>query len=108
MSILAERIRAEETKAAHADSLRFKARVRRDRLFGLWLAEEYLHLNEDLADAYADAYVDLDFLEHHRDDALLDKAERDLAGCGRSVSRHILERHLHQLARTAMHELVTT
>jgi hypothetical protein len=107
MTLLPERVQAEETKHGTQEMLRFKARTRRDRLFGLWLAKDYLHLNDEMAAQYADGLVHLDFAEGHRDVALLEKAHADLVACGRPLSRHILERHLQQLAKVAHDEVIT-
>ncbi|SNB76078.1 hypothetical protein SAMN07250955_11468 [Arboricoccus pini] len=105
MSLLPEKVQAEETGLSHEEMINFKARAERDRLFGLWLAKEYLHLDEAAAGAYAQDYVRFDFDHGHRDGALLERAHADLVACGRPVSLHILERHLHQLSKVA-HENV--
>lgn len=105
MSLLPEKVQAEETGLSHEELIRFKARAERDRRFGLWLAKEYLHLDDAAASTYAEGYIRFDFDHGHRDAALLEKAHADLVACGRPLSMHILERHLHQLNKEA-HEHV--
>jgi hypothetical protein len=60
MTTFDERERAYERKFAHDEELRFKATVRRNKLLGLWAAEQ-LGLSGADADAYAKEVIRADF-----------------------------------------------
>ncbi len=69
-----------EKKFAHDEELRFKATARRNKLLGLWAAEQLGKSGAD-ADAYAKEVVVADF-EEAGDDDVLRKVAGDLAGKG--------------------------
>ena len=69
-----------EKKFAHDEELRFKATARRNKLLGLWAAEQLGKTGAD-ADAYAKEVVVADF-EEAGDDDVLRKVVGDLAGTG--------------------------
>jgi hypothetical protein len=52
-----DRKRQEEAKYQHDEELRFKIRNRRNKLFGIWLAETHLGRSGDDAFAYAKEMV---------------------------------------------------
>jgi hypothetical protein len=60
MTTFDEREKAYERKFAHDEELRFKATVRRNKLLGLWAAEQ-LGLSGAEADAYAKDVIRADF-----------------------------------------------
>jgi hypothetical protein len=67
-----------EAKFAHDETLRFKATARRNRLLGLWAAEQ---LGKTDADAYATTVIASDFEEAGDEDVLRKvKADFDAAG----------------------------
>ena len=92
MTTFDEREKAFERKFAHDEELRFKATVRRNRLFGHWAAEK-LGLSGDEADAYAKSVVKADF-EEPGDDDVLRKVKGDFAAKGVDQSDHQIERTL--------------
>ena len=61
MTTFDDRERGEETKFKHDLELGFKIRNRRNKLFGLWIAQTYLGLSGDEAVAYAKDVVMADF-----------------------------------------------
>ena len=61
MTTFDERERGEETKFKHDLELGFKIRNRRNKLFGLWVAQDHLGLTGDAAVAYAKDVVMADF-----------------------------------------------
>ena len=69
-----------EKKFAHDEELRFKATARRNKLLGLWAAEQLGKTGAD-ADAYAKEVVVADF-EEAGDDDVLRKVAGDLAATG--------------------------
>ncbi len=77
MTTFDEREKAFEKKFVHDEELRFKATVRRDKLFGLWAAEK-LGLKGNEAEAYAKGVVKADFA-HPGDEDILGKVKADLA-----------------------------
>ncbi len=79
-----ERREAFERKFAHDEMLRFKARARRDRLFGLWAAE-LLGRKDGLADVYARGVVAADFIEPG-DEAVFEKVRADLRAGGLALA----------------------
>ena len=69
-----------EKKFAIEEELRFKADARRNRLLGLWVAEQ-LGLSGDAAASYAKEVVAADFEQPGAND-VVHKVMRDLAGKG--------------------------
>ena len=69
-----------EKKFVHDEELRFKATARRNKLLGLWAAEQLGKTGAD-ADAYAKDVVVADF-EEAGDDDVLRKVASDLAATG--------------------------
>ncbi|MDF2813788.1 MAG: hypothetical protein K0S56_4819 [Microvirga sp.] len=80
-----ERKDAFEKKFAHDEELRFKATARRNKLFGLWAAEQLGKSGTD-ADAYAKSVVLADF-EEAGDADVLRKVQADLSRKFRRVAR---------------------
>jgi hypothetical protein len=105
MTTFNERERGEEQKFKHSEELRFKARNRRNRLFGQWIAETYLGLQGEAAAEYAKEVVLADF-ESPGDDDMLGKIKADLAKVGQSLSEHILRKHLAELETVARQQVM--
>lgn len=105
MTTFEERERGEEHKFKHSEELRFKARNRRNRLFGQWIAETYLGLSGEAAAAYAKDVVMADF-ESPGDDDMLGKVKGDLVKAGRDVSDHLLRKHLAELETVAKQQVM--
>ncbi len=96
MTTFDDRERGEETKFKHDLELGFKIRNRRNKLFGLWVAQDHLGLVGDAATAYAKDVVMADF-ELPGDSDMLAKVKDDLAKAGKSVSDHALTKQLQAL-----------
>ena len=78
-----------ERKFAFDEELRFKSTARRNKLFGLWVAEK-LGKSGDDADAYAKSVVIADLAEAGDQDVIR-KVQADLDGVGISLSDGELE-----------------
>ena len=78
MTTFDERERGEETKYKHDLELGFKIRNRRNKLFGLWVAQSSSGSSGDAATAYAKEVVMADF-ELPGDSDMIDKVKVDLA-----------------------------
>jgi hypothetical protein len=84
-----------EKKFAHDEELRFKATARRNKLLGLWAAEQLGKSGDDAA-AYAKEVVVADF-EEAGDDDVLRKVVSDLAPTG-VTEQQVREKMLELLA----------
>ena len=93
MTTFEERERSEEAKFRHDQELGFRIRNRRNKLFGLWVAQTHLGLSGDAAAAYAKDVVMADFDQPGERD-MLDKVKADLRQAGKDVSDHLLEKHV--------------
>jgi hypothetical protein len=92
-----------EKKFAHDEELRFKAMARRNRLFGLWVAEQLGRSGAE-ADAYARSVVMADF-EEAGDQDVLRKVRADLEAAGKTVSEADLRRRMDELLTRAAEEI---
>jgi hypothetical protein len=101
-----DRQRAEETKFQHDQELQFRARNRRNKLFGLWIAREHLRLPEAEQAEYALSVVMADF-EHPGDEDVIAKVRSDLLEKGIDLSAHILERHLLEFEHLARRQVMS-
>ena len=93
MTTFDNREKGEEALYKHDQELSFKIRNRRNKLFGIWLAETHLGKSGEDAFAYAKGTVMAAF-EHAGDEALLEKVKVDLAAAGVELSDFLLEKHL--------------
>jgi hypothetical protein len=73
-----------EAKFAHDEALKFKAEARRNRLLGLWVAEQ-LGLSGEAANEYARTVVAAEFGENRGADVVA-KVMADLAAKGITVT----------------------
>jgi hypothetical protein len=103
MTLFNEREDAFEKQFAHDEELRFKARARRNKLLGLWVAER-LGKTGDEAETYAKSLVLADF-EKAGDGNVLRKIRHDLEGSGQSVSEAELQAKFTQLTAHAIEEI---
>jgi hypothetical protein len=85
MTSFNEREQGFERKFAHDEELQFKARARRNKLLGVWAAEQ-AGLSGDAAAAYAKDIVAVD-LERAGDDDVIDKVLGDLISAGLEFKR---------------------
>ena len=80
MTSFEDREKGEEAKFHHEQELAFKARARRNHLFGLWAAEK-LGLDAAAAENYARELMTAAFGKHG-DEAVLAKIEADFKAKG--------------------------
>lgn len=106
MSSFNERERTEEAKFKHEQELAFKIRNRRNKLFGLWIAEEHLGLSGDAALAYAKDVVMADF-DLPGDEDIFTKVKADLSKAGKSLSDHLLKKHLQECETIARNQVMS-
>jgi hypothetical protein len=100
-----DRKRSEEAKYQHDQELQFKARNRRNKLFGLWIAEEHLGLHGEEAMAYAKEVVMADF-DLPGDQDIFTKVKADLSQAGKTLSDHLLEKHLKECEAIAKQQVM--
>ena len=84
MTIFDKREEGFEAKFAHDEELKFKAEARRNKLLGLWVAEQ-LGLSDEGAKDYARTVVAAEFGEG-RDADVVAKVMADLAAKGVAVT----------------------
>lgn len=92
-----------ETHFKHKEELRFKATARRNKLFGLWVAEQ-MGLAGASADAYAKEMVSADFARPGDSD-VIEKAMTDLKRAGVEVSEHHLRKEFDRLMKIARKQM---
>ncbi|MGO4526857.1 DUF1476 domain-containing protein [Microvirga sp. 2MCAF35] len=100
MTAFDDRRNAFEKQFAHDEDLRFKATARRNKLFGLWVADR-LGKTGDEAEAYAKSVVLADF-EEAGDADVLRKVSKDLEAAGQSTGETELTAKLAQLTERAI------
>lgn len=100
MTTFDRREEAFEKQFAHDEELRFKATARRNKLLGLWAAEQ-LGLKGAEADSYALALVMSEF-EDTADHDVLHKIRKDFDAKGISQSDHQIGRHATELMAQAI------
>lgn len=98
-----EREKAFEAKFKLDEELRFKATARRNRLLGVWAAEQ-MGLNESEAEAYAKEVVKADF-EEPGDDDVLQKVLTDLQGKGVETSERLVRKQMDELMGVAVEQV---
>ena len=103
MSSFDQRGDAFENKYALDENLRFKAEARRNKLLGLWTAEQ-LGLSGDAAAAYAKEVVAADF-EEAGDADVLRKVHGDLTAKGVAVTEPTIRAKMHELMATAVEQV---
>ncbi|WP_445505281.1 DUF1476 domain-containing protein [Microvirga sp. G4-2] len=103
MTLFNEREDTFEKQFAHDQELRFKATARRNKLLGLWVAEQ-LGKTGDEADAYARTVVRADFQEPGDADVLR-KVRQDLDSAGKTMGEAELGAKLQQLMAQAIEEI---
>ena len=99
MSTFDERQKGFEAKYKHDQETQFKVTARRNKLLGLWAAEQ-LGLSGAEAEAYAKSVVAADF-EKPGDDDVLHKIMSDFSAKGVQVSEQALRRRMADLTQTA-------
>ncbi len=92
-----------ETRYKHDQELDFKAGARRNKLLGLWAAEQ-MGITGESADAYAKEVVLADF-ERPGDEDVLEKVLKDLTDKGLDVSAHRVRKEMDQLMEVAREQV---
>ena len=95
MSAFEDRKKAAEAKYKHDQEFQFKVIARRNKLLGLWAAEQMGITGSD-ADAYAKQVVMSDF-DEPGDDDVLRKVLGDLTGKGVEADQRSVRREMDRL-----------
>ena len=103
MSTFDKRQKGFEGKFAHDQELQFKAEARRNKLLGLWAAEQ-MGLSGDEAAAYAKEVIKADF-EEPGDEDVFRKVRGDFDAKGIEQSDHQIRRTMDELMQTAMEQI---
>ena len=93
-----------EAKYQHDQETLFKITARRNKLLGLWAAEQ-MNLSGADADAYAKEVVVADF-EEAGDDDVLRKVLGDLTGNGVNLDEKAVRKQMDALMATAQQQIV--
>src|SRR5688572_2798793 len=103
MSTFDERQKGFEAKYKHDQDTQFKITARRNKLLGLWAAEQ-IGVSGAEAEAYARTVVAADF-EKPGDDDVVAKLMADLSAKGVQVSEHALRKRMADLTMTAREQV---
>jgi hypothetical protein len=103
MSTFDKREEGFERKFAHDEEVRFKARARRNKMLGLWAAQQ-LGLAGDAAEAYAKEIVVVDF-EEPGDDDVFRRIRRDFDAKAVAQSDHQIRRTMEELMAKAVEDV---
>lgn len=103
MSGIDDRRKAMDAKLHHDGELRFKVNNRRNKLLGLWLAEQF-GLTGDEADAYAKTVVLSDF-EAPGDEDVVKKVMTDIQQRAAEVSEPAVRDKMTTLLETAKDQI---
>jgi hypothetical protein len=104
MSTFDEREKGFEQKYKHDQELQFKVNARRNKLLGLWAAEQ-MGMTGSAAEAYAKEVVAADF-EKPGDSDVIEKVLKDLQAKGRSVTEGQIRKQLDQFLAVAKEQLM--
>ena len=103
MSTFDEREKGFEAKYKHDQEIRFKVTARRNRLLGLWVAEQ-LGLSGTEADEYAKSVIAAD-LEKPGDEDVVGKVIADLSAKGIQMSEHALRKRIAEFTEIARQQI---
>src|SRR5579883_2100313 len=103
MTTFDKREEAFEKQFAHDEELRFKATARRNKLLGLWAAQQ-LGLSGAEADSYALSVVMSAFDDSAEHD-VLKKIRKDFDAKGVAQSDHQISRHMNELMGKAIEDV---
>jgi hypothetical protein len=93
-----------EGRYAHDQELEFKATVRRNKMLGLWVAEQLGKTGDD-AEAYAKEVIKSDFEEAGHEDVYR-KVKGDLDAAGVDVSEHTVRTKMDQFLAEAREQVM--
>ena len=99
MSGFKKRKQDAENRFKHDQELEFKANARRNKLLGLWAAEQ-MGVSGDAADEYAKEVVVSDF-DRPGDEDVLEKVLKDLTDKGLDMSSSKLRKEMDRLMEIA-------
>ncbi len=105
MSGIDDRRKGMDAKLHHDAELRFKVHNRRNKLLGLWAAEQF-GLDGDAAAEYAKEVVMSDF-EEAGDEDVVRKVLADFSGRGVALEADDLRNKMVELLETAHEQIVT-
>jgi hypothetical protein len=103
MTNFEDREKGFERKFAHDEELKFKATARRNRLLGLWAAEQ-MGITGDAAQAYAREVIKADLAEPGEEDVFR-KIRSDFDAKGVSQSDHQIRRKMADLMGEAVGQI---
>jgi hypothetical protein len=103
MASFEDREKGFERKFAHDEELKFKATARRNRLLGLWAAEQ-MGITGDAAQTYAREVIKADLVEPGKEDVFR-KIRSDFDAKGVSQSDHQIRRKMADLMGEAVGQI---
>jgi hypothetical protein len=107
MSAFEDREKNYEAKWAHDEDLRFRTIARRNKLIGLWAAEQF-GLTGAAAESYAHELLSLE-VRGGRDEDILKKVHEDFVNRGTAISEHAISRKMEEfLAQAAVQVMQET
>src|ERR1700752_1322251 len=104
MSAFDDRERALEDKFKHDRELEFRIHARRNRLLGLWAAQE-MGLPASEHESYARSLV-MAQLDLHGSEGVIQKLMADVTDRGVDLSEHRIRRHLAELQELARRQVM--
>ncbi len=105
MSGFDERQKGQEAKFAHDSELRFKAEARRNKLLGLWAAEQ-MGMSDEQAREYASEVIAADFQEAGDEDVYR-KVAGDLKERAPSISEQTIRQKMAELVIVAQQQVLS-
>jgi hypothetical protein len=105
MTTFDDREKAFETKFRTDEELRFKVAARRDRLLGLWAAQQMGKSGAD-AEAYASELVSVD-IDKAGEEEVVEKVGSDLRAAGKPIADHTVRARLHDFQLVAKQQIMT-
>jgi hypothetical protein len=105
MATFDERQKGFEQKYKHDKELEFKVNARRNKLLGVWAAQE-LGLPDSEVEAYAKAVVMADFARPGDQD-VVDKVLADFKARGIEMSEHRLRKRMEELLALAREQVMS-
>ena len=99
-----DREEAYESKYKHDEDVRFRTHARRNKIFGLWVAEQ-MGLGDDDAQHYARTVVQSD-VKIPGDEDVIAKVKNDLDAAGIDVSEHRLRKRLDECFEEAKQQVM--
>ena len=104
MTTFDNRENAFENKFAHDEEMLFRVTARRNKLVGLWAAEQ-MKLTPEESDSYAKSVVQADF-EEAGDEDVVRKVLGDMTGAGVDVDDAAVRTAMHDMAVEARRQFM--